>query len=527
MTSLLDETLARIQGMSEGERKKLQEEVLRDPVAGARWAPSPGPQYDAYRCKADVLLYGGQAGGGKSGLLVGLALTQHRRSLLMRRQYTDLGALQEDCLEKYGSRKGFSGSPPAKLRTEDGRLVDFGAAKMPGDEQHWKGQAHDFLGIDEASQFLESQVRFLMGWVRSVDEGQRCRTVLATNPPENIAEGAWLKKMFAPWLDPAFHNPAKPGELRWVVSDEIGEDRWVDGPEPIEIDGRTVRPISRTFIPAALADNPFLKDTSYGAQLDALPEPLRSAVRDGNWMISHEDDQWQVIPTNWILQAQQRWTRNPPEAPMCAIGVDVAQGGSNDTVLAPRYDVWFAEPIVVPGRETPGGTEVAALVFKHRQNNAEIIVDMGGGYGGGVYDHLKANNIPVVGFRGAEASTARTQPDRLMGFYNKRAEAWWRFREALDPDQPGGAEVALPPDSELVADLVSPRFETRSGKIKIEAKEDIVKRLGRSPDRGDAVVMAWSAGATHVSHGQIWREATRPTSQIKVVRGHEAKKRRR
>lgn len=524
--SLLDETLARISGMSDADKAALAAEVAKDPIAGARWAPSPGPQWQAYSSKADILLYGGEAGGGKSGLLIGWALTGGECSLLMRRQYTDLGALIKDCLDKHGSRKGFNGSPPAKLQMDGRRHIDFGAAKLPGDEEHWRGQPHDFLGIDEASQFLESQVRFLIGWNRPMGgSNQRCRVILATNPPEKPTEGQWLKVWFAPWLDSAHPNPAKPGELRWVVSDGEGNDRWVDGPEPIKVGGKLVSPLSRTFIPSSVEDNPFM-DVSYKTRLDNLPEPLRSAVRDGNWMISHKDDEWQVIPTNWILMAQQRWTKLPPaNAPMCAIGVDVAQGGACDTALAPRYDAWFELPIVVPGRDTPGGTDVAALVFKHRRNDATIIVDMGGGYGGSVYEHLIANRITTIGFKGAEASAARTHPDRKLPFYNKRAEVWWRFREALDPDQAGGSAIALPPDNDLIADLVSPRYEMTTRGIKIEAKEDIVKRLGRSPDRGDAVVMSWAAGPTHVTHGQVWREATRTLHKPKINRGHANKKR--
>lgn len=524
--SLLDEVLERIQGMTPEAQKALAKEVMSHPVAGGKWIPNPGPQTVAYFSEADVLLYGGEAGGGKSGLLIGLSLTKHKRSLLMRRQYTDLSALIEDSLEKYGSRKGFSGAPPARLRTDDGRLVEFGAAKLPDDVEHWKGQPHDFLGLDEAGQFLESQVRYLMGWVRSIDPDQRCRTVLATNPPEKPGEGEFLKQMFAPWLDKAHPHPAKAGELRWCVSDEDGHDFWVDGPELVEVGGREVKPHSRTFIPASLDDNPFLKDTDYRAKLDALPEPLRSAVRDGNWMISHKDDEWQVIPTNWVLQAQQRWTREPPQAaPMSSIGVDVAQGGENNTVLAPRYDAWFAEIISVPGKETPLPTDVAGLVFKHRRNEAHIIVDMGGGYGGGVYSHLHANNIPVTGHKGAEGSAARTQPDRLLGFHNKRTEVWWRFREALDPDQPGGSPVALPHDPELVSDLTAVRYDTERGVIRLEAKDKLTDRLGRSTDKGDAVVMAWVAGPTYVTHGQIWREATRTVKHPRVVRGHEKQKR--
>jgi hypothetical protein len=118
------------------------------------------------------------------------------------------------------------------------------------------GQGRDLLGIDEATHFAESQIRFLMGWVRTETPGQRCRTVLATNPPLT-AEGLWVNKMFAPWLDPKHPNPAKPGELRWVVSDEDGNDEWVDGPDDTRVvRGKTVRPTSRTYIPASVKDNP-------------------------------------------------------------------------------------------------------------------------------------------------------------------------------------------------------------------------------------------------------------------------------
>jgi hypothetical protein len=60
-----------------------------------------------------------------------------------------------------------------------------------------------------ATQSAESQVRFLMGWVRSEDPAQRCRTVLATNPPLS-PEGLWFVKMFAPWLDPGFRDRLRP-----------------------------------------------------------------------------------------------------------------------------------------------------------------------------------------------------------------------------------------------------------------------------------------------------------------------------
>lgn len=498
MQSALDELIGRLDKMPADQRAAVTEQAAAA-TAGLKWIPNPGPQTDAYFCKADVLLYGGEAAGGKSDLLAGLALMEHRRSLLMRRQYTDLGALIERVREIDGSWAGFNGAPPPRLRTADKRLVDFGAAAKLGDERHWQGQPHDFLGIDEVVHFLEAQIRFLMGWVRSTEEGQRVRTVFASNPPVT-AEGDFIIGMFRPWLDMTHHDPAKPAELRHYVTDPDGKDFEVDGPEPYQFPGqdKPVIPETRTFIPASLRDNPFLRDTGYAAKLDALPEPLRSAVRDGNFMAGREDDVWQLIPTMWVREAQMRWKAVPPRGiPMSAMAIDPASGGPDKSVIAMRYDGWFAPLVEKPGAETPMGTEIAGLVVMHRKDAAVIVIDMGGGYGGVPFTTLQANSIEPVAYKGAERSTARTA-DGKLGFYNKRSQDHWRLREALDPSRAGGSGIELPDDQELLSDLTSVRFEAVQYKgvlcIKAETKEDVVKRLGRSPDKGDAVVMCWSKG---------------------------------
>jgi hypothetical protein len=470
-----------------------------------RWIPNPGPQTAAYFCQADELLYGGEAGPGKTDLLLGLAFTSHRRSLLMRRQYTDMGALIDRAIEINGSRDGLNRSPPPKLRTDDNRVIDFGAAAQLGDEEHWQGQPHDLLGFDEVVQFLEKQVRFLMGWVRSTDENQRTRVVLASNPPVT-AEGQWIIPMFRPWLDLTHPNPAKPGELRWFITGQDGEYVEVDGPTPIERDGQVYEPISRTFIPGSLSDNPYLVKTDYQKRLDALPEPLRSAVRDGNFMAARKDDANQVIPTAWVIEAQNRWSPNPPAGvPMCAMGVDASGGGDDPMIIAPRYDGWFAPLVEVPGRDIPLdslGKHCAAVIITNRRHDATIILDMGGGYGGPAFEHLRDNGIDVVPHKGAEKSPHRTA-DRQLGFFNKRSQVIWQFREALDPNQDGGSPIALPDDPSLTADLTAPTFEVGPRGIKVETKEDIVKRLGRSPDRGDAVLMAWAGGGRRLIDGHI------------------------
>jgi hypothetical protein len=335
---------------------------------------------------------------------------------------------------------------------------------------------------------------------------------MATNPPIT-AGGQWIIPMFAPWLDLTHPTPAKHGELRWFVVDPDGKDMEVDGPNDIkEWDGQRYEPMSRTFIPGHLADNPFLANTGYQKTLDSMPEPMRSAYRDGNFMAARDDAANQVIPSAWVQAANGRWAERPPEGiPMCAIGVDTSGGGRDPMMIAARYDGWFSPLIEVPGSDLPPekmGKTTASIVVANRRDACPIVVDMGGGYGGPLYEHLTENDIETIPYKGAEASRARTA-DRQLGFYNKRSQAIWQFREALDPDQDGGSPIALPLDPVLMADLTTPTFEVVPRGIKVEAKEDIVRRLGRSPDRGDAVVMSWYGGGVPQAYGRA-RSARKP-----------------
>jgi hypothetical protein len=120
-------------------------------------------------------------------------------------------------------------------------------------------------------------------------------------------------------------------------------------------------------------------------------------------------------------------------------------------------------------------------------------MDVGGGYGEAVNLRLKDNDITPAPFNGANQSTEMTK-DGTLSFANKRTEAWCKFSEALDPDQPDGSAIALPPDPELGADLCTPTWKLTARGIALESKDEIRKRFGRSPGKGDAVVMCWSEG---------------------------------
>lgn len=521
MASLLDELVARVSALPTDQQAAAVNEAKAQ-TSFAKWVPNPGPQTQAYFSKADVLLYGGEPGGGKSQLILGLAHNEHQRSLVMRRQYGDLDRLIEDCLKIHGSRDGFNGSPPPKLRISPSKIIDFAAAHRVGDEQGQMGKGRDLLGIDEATHFAESQVRFLMGWNRSDDPNQRVRTVLATNPPLS-AEGLWVIKMFAPWLDPQYPNPAKPGELRFVVSDEEGNDKWVDGPGEYEVvvagKSKMVKATSRTYIPASVKDNPYYVASGYEQQLDAMPEPYRSLLM-GGFRTAFKDQENQIIPTKWVELSQQRWKAEKPRGvPMCVIGVDASGGGDDPMVLASRYDGWFNELVEVPGKDIPmtrAGAYCAGIVISYRRDNALVVIDMGGGYGGPMYEHLSGNDVEVKAYKGAESSNRRSADGKIR-FTNKRTAALWGFREALDPGQPGGSPVSLPPDPILLSDLTAPTFTVTPNGIKAESKEDVCDRLGRSTDRGDAVVMCWYEGPRMLTHALEWMDLKETRRGLKHI----------
>lgn len=509
--TLLDDVLARLDTLPSEQRQSVIQEAL-SATKDMLWVPNAGAQTEAYHCDADELFYGGSAGGGKSDLMIGLSLTEHKRSLVLRRTNKEASKLFERYRDIIGHRDGWNGQDSV-WRLPDGRVIDIGGCQLEDDKQKYKGTPHDLIGFDEVSDFTESQYTFITIWNRSADAGQRCRVVAAGNPPTR-PEGYWVIKYWAPWLDSTHPNPAKPGELRWFLG---GEE--VDGPGPYVVDGKEVKARSRSFIPAKLEDNPDLAATDYDSVLAGLPEALRLAYREGRFDIEHQDDHWQAIPTAWVREAQARWTAQPPVGiPMCAIGVDVAQGGGDNTVLAIRHDGWFAPLQVFPGSQTPLGSDVAGLVMSKRRDSAKVIIDVGGGWGADAYAHLKENQIDALGYMGVKQSVNRTV-DRQLRFSNTRTEAYWRFREALNPDQPGGSPIMLPDDRELLADLTAPTYAPVPGGIALEAKDKLIKRIGRSPDRGDAVVMAWHSGAKAITDLQQWkaREMGRNLGRAPVV----------
>lgn len=486
----------------------------------------------------DVIGFGGAGGGGKTDLELGLALLKHRRTVIYRRTFPQLAGAIERSREIFsGFGKYNEGAHFWRLTTKTDiagrrapktkRFVQFGSMQRLQDRESWRGNPFDLRVFDEAQNFLKEQVLFTMAWTRTNVPGQHVLDLLCFNPPTDPA-GLWLIDYFAPWLDEKHPDPAKPGEVRWFVTMPDGEEKEVPGPRDYKAvdyhhrrpgdfevtddkgEKRTVTPRSRTFFKALVKDNPVYMATGYMAVLDALPEPLRSQMRDGDFSAGLEDDAWQVVPTRWVKAAQERSRKGRPvdakgePVPMSGLGSDIACGGADRTVLAPRYGVYFATLIAVPGRLTPDGESAAALIINTLAGskikpNVDIV-----GVGQGARTALKTAGVAINEINFAAAAHGFDKSGALR-FANVRAEAYWKFRESLDPES--GIGVALPEDRELLQELCAARWILTSAGIQLEPKEEIVKRIGRSPDKADAVVLAWYQAAVASTVQTPWRTA--------------------
>jgi hypothetical protein len=188
----------------------------------ALWLPLPGSQLQAYLSEADILYFGGQAGGGKSDLLIGLAFTSHKKTLFLRREFPQLRDVILRTHEILAGTKAKYNSVSGLWRGIPGnRILELASCQHEKNVVRFKGRPHDLVAFDEIADFTEYQFRFLTAWARTTIPGQRVRVVACGNPP-TAATGRWVVEYWAPWLDEKHENPALPGELRWFA--RIGDE---------------------------------------------------------------------------------------------------------------------------------------------------------------------------------------------------------------------------------------------------------------------------------------------------------------
>jgi predicted phage terminase large subunit-like protein len=269
-----------------------------------RLAPQPGPQTAFAECTADIAIYGGAAGSGKSWSLLldplrDVPTNKKYAAVIFRRttpSITNPGGLWDESFSIYGimgDTKPYESDHSWEFKA--GGRVKFAHLEYDKTVLDWKGAQIPFIGFDELTEFSQYQFFYLLSRNRSTCGVQPY--VRATTNPD--AE-SWVAEFLSWWIDQGtgFPIPERAGVLRYFV--RVGDEiRWADHPEELtherlgiprfDPSGREIpiMPKSVTFIPADIYDNPELlkSDPLYLANLLAQPTVDRERLLKGNWKI--------------------------------------------------------------------------------------------------------------------------------------------------------------------------------------------------------------------------------------------------
>lgn len=207
---------------------------------------------------------------------------------------------------------------------------------------------------------------------------------------------------------------------------------------------------------------------------------------EGNFAASDEDG---IIPLAYVERAIERWrviNDSGKWGRLSKVAVDIGRGG-DPTVLARLHDMAIKE-FEESNEKTvmPVTGRIRGILDENKYANAVIDVI---GIGAGVVDRLrefKSMNSRIQAFNAAGATHAKDKT-RELGFVNNRAWAWWTVRELLQDDL-----IALPDNDQMIGELTAPKYQLMSGgRIQVESKEDIKKRIGRSTNFADTVIQAF------------------------------------
>lgn len=298
--------------------------AVAKPARVVNFAPQPGPQTKFLGTSADIAIYGGAAGGGKS---FGLLLEPLRHyynakfgGVVFRRNTTQVrneGGLWDESMQIYPYFK----ATPLETKLEwvfpSGARLKFAHLEHDKTVLDWQGSQIPFMAYDELTHFSEYQFFYMLSRNRSTS-GVPGYVRATTNPDPD----SWVRKFIDWWIgEDGFPIKERSGVIRWFVRRDE-EIIWASNKEELfEKFGRgpEILPKSATFIASTVYDNKILlgKDPSYLANLNALSRVERLRLLGGNWNVREAagmmfQRQWfrvvDAIPSGWI-QSVRFWDR--------------------------------------------------------------------------------------------------------------------------------------------------------------------------------------------------------------------------
>lgn len=242
--------------------------------------------------QADIVIYGGAAGGGKT---FGLFLEAVRdrdiagaRFVYFRRQQADInkaGGPWDKSMQFFPLFGAQPNKTNYKWKFPSGAEGQFASLQYDQDVLNWHTAEIDLFLFDELTTFTEDQFWYMLSRNRSTSKARK-RIRAGTNPDAS----SWVKKLIAPWVDSRWEGvKAATGELRYIARDPEGQLMWVekDWRYPPNLAGYEAKPKSITFIPSKLGDNLALTAADPGYESNLLMQDAVNAARllNGDWDI--------------------------------------------------------------------------------------------------------------------------------------------------------------------------------------------------------------------------------------------------
>lgn len=293
-------------------------------MEAVKFAPQHGPQEMFLSTSADIAIYGGSAGGGKSWSLLFEPLRHIHNSkfgaVIFRRtsvQVRNEGGLWHESNQIYSFFKGRPREAFLEWCFPSGSRIKFGHLEYEKDVLGWQGSQIPFIGFDELTHFSEAQFFYMLSRNRSTS-GISGYIRATCNPDPD----SWVRKFIDWWIgEDGYPIKERSNVIRWFIriNDEIV---WADSDKDIFEKfghGPEIQPKSVTFIAAKLEDNKILmeKDPAYLGNLLALNRVDRLRLKEGNWNVRAAagmmfQREWfpvvDAVPAGWI-QSVRYWDR--------------------------------------------------------------------------------------------------------------------------------------------------------------------------------------------------------------------------